>query len=132
VSLIEAALEMRLDRVHAQWDTRKALGVVLAAAGYPGAYAKGDVIHGLPADKSDAPDCKVFHAGTAVNDNGDIVTSGGRVLCVTALGESVSDAQARAYETAREIDWEGVYYRSDIGYRAIAREARAQAVTEVV
>ncbi len=132
VTLIEAALETRLDRVHAQWDTRKALGVVLVAAGYPGGYAKGDAIHGLPVDKSGTPDCKVFHAGTRITDDGGIVTDGGRVLCVTALGDSVSEAQARAYETAREIDWEGVYYRSDIGYRAIAREQQRELAEDIV
>lgn len=127
--LVEAALDGRLDTVRAEWDARVALGVVLAAGGYPGAYAKGDIIYGLPPD---APDCKVFHAGTRFDDDENVVTNGGRVLCVTALGGSVMAAQARAYETAREIDWEGVYYRSDIGYRAIAREPRAQSVTEVV
>ena len=129
VTLVEAALDARLDSVQAQWDTRVALGVVLAAAGYPGGYAKGDVIHGLPPD---APDCKVFHAGTRVNGDGDVVTNGGRVLCVTALGDSVIDAQARAYEAAREVDWQGLYYRSDIGYRAVAREQRRELAEDTV
>ncbi len=119
VALIEAALAGELDTVEAEWDARAALGVVMAAGGYPGAYRKGDVIHGLPAD---APDCKVFHAGTAERD-GAIVTNGGRVLCVTALGATVRAAQQRAYATVRTIAWEGVHYRTDIGYRAIAREA---------
>ena len=91
----------------------------MAAGGYPGSYKKGDVISGLPA--TDAPDAKVFHAGTALKD-GNVVTSGGRVLCVTALGATVGAAQKRAYEVARKISWAGAHYRTDIGYRAIARE----------
>jgi phosphoribosylamine--glycine ligase len=119
LDLVEAALDGRLDRVHAEWDTRAALGVVMAAGGYPGAYRKGDVIHGLPRDA--AADCKVFHAGTAERD-GAVVTSGGRVLCVTALGTTVRAAQQRAYATVRTITWDGAHYRTDIGHRAIARE----------
>lgn len=127
VLLCQVALDGRLadrpaDRLAdtgARWDERAALGVVMAARGYPGSYAKGQVIRGLPSQ--DAPDCKVFHAGTAER-NGDVVTAGGRVLCVTALGASVREAKARAYEVVREIDWEGRYFRRDIGYRAIARE----------
>jgi phosphoribosylamine--glycine ligase len=119
VELIEAALDGKLDRAQATWDSRAALGVVMAAGGYPGAYSKGDVITGLP-DKPEA-DCKVFHAGTALKD-GAVVTSGGRVLCVTALGASVSAARQRAYELVGQIRWSGAQYRHDIGYRAIARE----------
>ena len=119
VALCDAALDGRLDQVSAEWDPRAALGVVLAAGGYPGNYRKGDAITGLPAH--DAPDAKVFHAGTAERD-GEIVTAGGRVLCAVGLGDSVSAAQARAYALTRQISWNGVYYRSDIGYRAIARE----------
>jgi phosphoribosylamine--glycine ligase len=119
VELIDAALDARLDKVTAEWDQRAALGVVMAAGGYPGTYAKGDVIAGLPAH--DAPDVKVFHAGTALHDRA-VVTSGGRVLCVTALGESVAAAQRRAYEVVRGIRWKNAQYRTDIGYRAIARE----------
>ena len=119
VALIEAALDGRLDKIEATWDPRPALGVVMAAGGYPGAYKKGDAISGLPA--TDAPDAKVFHAGTALKD-GSVVTSGGRVLCVTALGATVGAAQKRAYEVARKISWAGAHYRTDIGYRAIARE----------
>ena len=119
VALIEAALDGRLDKIEAKWDSRPALGVVMAAGGYPGAYKKGDVLSGLPAQ--DAPDAKVFHAGTALKD-GTVVTSGGRVLCVTALGATVGAAQKRAYEVARRISWAGAQYRTDIGYRAIARE----------
>ncbi|KPK48021.1 MAG: phosphoribosylamine--glycine ligase [Thiotrichales bacterium SG8_50] len=119
VELVDAALDARLDQVAADWDPRAALGVVMAAGGYPGSYAKGDPITGLPA--REAPDAKVFHAGTALRD-GEVVTSGGRVLCVTALGESVAAAQRRAYEVVRGIHWKHAQYRSDIGYRAIARE----------
>lgn len=115
-----AALDKKLDQVKAQWDSRAALGVVLAAGGYPDDYAKGDVISGL--DQVNAPDLKVFHAGTALNANNDVVTNGGRVLCVTALGENVSAAQKRAYEGVTKISWNGCFSRSDIGYRAVARE----------
>jgi phosphoribosylamine--glycine ligase len=121
IELIEAALDGRLDRVQAQWDSRAALGVVMAAGGYPGSYDKSDVITGLP-EKAET-DCKVFHAGTALK-NGAVVTSGGRVLCVTALGATVGAAQSRAYETVKKIRWHGVQYRHDIGYRAIEREKR--------
>jgi phosphoribosylamine--glycine ligase len=119
VELVEAALDGKLDRVEAHWDTRSALGVVMAAQGYPGSYSKGDIIHGLPTDSE--PDRKVFHAGT-VEKNGAIVTGGGRVLCATALGESVSAAQARAYDLVKQISWNGAFYRRDIGCRAIERE----------
>ena len=121
IEIIEAALDGKLDRVQAHWDARAALGVVMAAGGYPGAYQKGDVIAGLP--ETAAADYKVFHAGTALKD-GAVVTSGGRVLCVTALGATVGAAQKRAYETVRRIQWRGAQYRSDIGYRAIAREKK--------
>ncbi|MEK7323566.1 MAG: phosphoribosylamine--glycine ligase [Pseudomonadota bacterium] len=118
-ALCEAALNQRLDQVQAEWDPRPALGVVLAAGGYPGEYRKGDVINGLPAEENG--DSKVFHAGTSEKD-GQVVTTGGRVLCVCALGDSVAQAQARAYQVAKDIHWNGVFYRHDIGYRAIARE----------
>jgi len=121
VTLIEAALDGRLDRVSAEWDTRVALGVVMAAGGYPGAYRKGDVIEGLPT--TDAANTKVFHACTTLND-GKVVTSGGRVLCVTALGGTVAAAMQHAYEVVQQIHWNGAQYRTDIGYRAIAREQR--------
>jgi phosphoribosylamine--glycine ligase len=114
-----AALEGKLDTETAEWDPRPSLGVVLAAAGYPADYPKGDVIS-LPAD--DGKDRKVFHAGTKLNDNGEVVTAGGRVLCATALGNSVSEAQAQAYELVKLVSWEGMFCRSDIGYRAVARE----------
>jgi len=119
VALIDAALDGELDTVSAEWDPRPALGVVMAAGGYPGSYNKDDAIDGLPAQESD--DRKVFHAGTALQD-GQVVTSGGRVLCVTALGASVAEAQHRAYEVVGQIRWNGAQYRHDIGYRAIARE----------
>ena len=121
VTLIEAALDGRLDQVSAEWDARAALGVVMAAGGYPGSYNKGDLIEGLPVVK--APDTKVFHAGTTLKD-GKVVTSGGRVLCVTALGGTVAAAQQHAYEVVRQIHWNGAQYRTDIGYRAIARESK--------
>ena len=121
IELIEVAIDGKLNRVQAQWDSRASLGVVMAAGGYPGSYDKGDVITGLP--EPAAADCKVFHAGTTLKD-GAVVTSGGRVLCVTALGATVGAAQNRAYETVKKIHWRGAQYRHDIGYRAIAREKR--------
>ncbi len=120
VALCEAAVDKKLDTVSAQWDPRAAIGIVMAAGGYPGDYAKGKVISGV--ETADlGPDLKVFHAGTA-NQNGNVVTSGGRVLCVTALGATVGEAQKRAYAQVKKIRWEGAYYRTDIGFRAIARE----------
>ncbi|MGO3057639.1 phosphoribosylamine--glycine ligase [Halomonas sp. AOP43-A1-21] len=101
------------------WDSRAAVGVVMAAGGYPGSYRKGDVIHGFEKAEQHS---KVFHAGTTQNAQGEITTSGGRVLCVTALGDSVSEAQQQAYQGVKEIHWEGAEYRRDIAYRAIARE----------
>ncbi|WP_355659769.1 phosphoribosylamine--glycine ligase [Halomonas salifodinae] len=102
------------------WDPRAAVGVVLAAEGYPGSYRKGDPIEGVEA--AEATGCKVFHAGTREDEQGRVVTSGGRVLCVTALGEGVSAAQALAYRGVEAIHWQGVFCRRDIAYRAIARE----------
>ncbi|VVO21785.1 phosphoribosylamine--glycine ligase [Pseudomonas fluorescens] len=119
VLLIEAALAQALDKVEAQWDPRPSVGIVLAAGGYPGDYAKDAVIEGLAA--AAALEGKVFHAGTALKD-GQVVTAGGRVLCATALGQSVEAAQQQAYTLAAKIDWQGCFYRKDIGYRAIARE----------
>jgi phosphoribosylamine--glycine ligase len=114
-----AAVEGRLDRERAEWDQRACLGVVMAANGYPLNYEKGHLISGLD---SDFPaHVKVFHAGTALSDEG-VVTAGGRVLCVCALGDSVTGAQAEAYRACSEIRWDGAFNRSDIGYRAIARE----------
>ena len=120
VLLVEAALAQALDKVEAQWDPRPSLGIVLAAGGYPGDYAKGAVIQGL--DAAAKLEGKVFHAGTALNAAGEVVTSGGRVLCATAMGDTVEAAQQKAYELAKAIEWEGCFYRNDIGYRAIARE----------
>ncbi len=119
VLLVEAALAKALDKVEATWDPRPTVGVVIAAGGYPGDYAKGEVIEGL--DAAAKIDGKVFHAGTALKD-GQVVTAGGRVLCATAIGKSVSDAQQQAYRLAEQIRWNGCFYRTDIGYRAIARE----------
>ena len=119
VLLVEAALAKALDKVEATWDPRPTVGVVIAAGGYPGDYAKGEVIEGL--DAAAQLDGKVFHAGTALKD-GQVVTAGGRVLCATAIGKSVSDAQQQAYRLAEKIRWNGSFYRTDIGYRAIARE----------
>ncbi len=119
VALCNAALDGRLDTAGpVEWDPRPSLGVVLAAGGYPASYRKGDVISGLPPD---TPDTKVFHAGTAEKE-GKIVTNGGRVLCAVALGDTVAEAQQRAYALVKQIHWDGMYYRHDIGYRAIARE----------
>ena len=115
-----AAIDKRLDQVTAKWDSRAALGVVLAAGGYPESYAKGAVISGL--DSCDTDSCKTFQAGTAMAD-GNVVTAGGRVLCVTALGDTVTQAQELAYESVKKISWDGMFCRTDIGYRAIARES---------
>jgi len=116
--LCQAALDKKLETMTAEWDPRASLGVVMAAGGYPGKYEKGKIIRGLG---DTDPDVKVFHAGTALND-GQVVTSGGRVLCVTALGDTVSEAQQKAYQRLGKISWDGAYYRNDIGFRAIARE----------
>ncbi|HEX5285686.1 MAG TPA: phosphoribosylamine--glycine ligase, partial [Polaromonas sp.] len=110
-----AATSGTLDQIELEWDRRPALGVVMAAHGYPLHPRKGDVIHGLP---KAAEDVVVFHAGTRKQDNAT-VTDGGRVLCVTALGNTVKAAQQRAYEVAQDISFEGAQYRKDIGYRAI-------------
>jgi phosphoribosylamine--glycine ligase len=117
--LVEAAIAGRLNEVEAEWDRRVALGVVLAAAGYPESPRKGDRIGGLPTSASD--DTHVFHAGTALSGD-DVVTAGGRVLCVTALGDNVRTAQKCAYELADAIMFDGRQYRRDIGYRAVARK----------
>lgn len=119
VDLCQAALDKKLSEKTTEWDSRPAVGVVLAAGGYPGSYPKGDEISGL--DVADTETAKVFHAGTALKD-GKVVTNGGRVLCATALGNSVTEAQAAAYEQAKKISWKDVYLRNDIAYRAIARE----------
>lgn len=118
VALCNAALDGSLDQASADWDARCAIGVVLAAGGYPGSYGKGEVIEGLDADRADH--VKVFHAGTA-RDGDNIVTSGGRVLCVTALGDNIATAQQDCYAAVDTITWPGVTLRRDIGWRAIAR-----------
>jgi phosphoribosylamine--glycine ligase len=124
VTLLEAAVEGRLDQVEAEWDRRCALGVVMAAAGYPESPRKGDAITGLDGgDARPGDDFHVFHAGTAIQDD-QVVTSGGRVLCVTALGDTVKIAQARAYEVAEGIDFAGRQMRRDIGWRAIQRKKK--------
>jgi phosphoribosylamine--glycine ligase len=119
VELCEAALDKRLDQVHADWDERAALGVVLAAGGYPDTVRKGDAISGL--DAAAKLPGKVFHAGTRL-ENGRVITSGGRVLCAVGLGNTVSAAQSEAYALVDAISWEGMQCRRDIGYRAIERE----------
>ncbi len=116
-----AAVQGRLDEMTIEWDSRSAVGVVLAAGGYPESYAKGLKINFPETDLEQH--MKIFHAGTAVDKNGDIITSGGRVLCATALGEDVTSAQEAAYQLVKMISWQDVYYRTDIGYRALAREA---------
>jgi len=120
VELCNQALDKSLANAGTQWDDRAAVGVVLAAGGYPGSYDKGLPISGLP--EQDASDAKAFHAGTEL-DNGQVVTSGGRVLCATALGNNVTEAQQQAYVLAEQIQWQDSFYRKDIAYRAIARES---------
>jgi phosphoribosylamine--glycine ligase len=119
VELCLSACAGELDKTTIDFDPRPAVGVVLAAGGYPGSYAKGKIISGL--EINERSDRKIFHAGTA-NDKGDIVTAGGRVLCATALGNSVTEAQKAAYELLNEISWDQVEFRTDIAYRAIERE----------
>jgi phosphoribosylamine--glycine ligase len=116
--LCNAALDNKLDTITAEWDPRTSIGVVLAAGGYPFDYNKGDVITGIPPETSAS---KTFHAGTKI-ENGKVRTNGGRVLCACALGDSVEDAQIKAYETVGAIQWDKVYFRTDIGHRAITRE----------
>ena len=120
LELLEHAVKGMLDKVDAEWDRRAALGVVLAAAGYPENPRKGDAISGLPAATDE---CKVFHAGTTLADGGP-VTAGGRVLCVTALGETVRQAQRTAYAAVEAIRFDGMQYRKDIGHRALAPRRR--------
>lgn len=115
-----AAIDGKLEGMTTQWDSRAALGVVMAAGGYPDEYRKADVISGIA--EADSADLKVFHAGTSLNTDNEVITSGGRVLCVTALGENVTAAQKRAYEGVEVIKWDEAYYRTDIGHRAVSRE----------
>ncbi len=123
VDLASAAVDGQLHRVRAEWDSRAAVGVVMAAGGYPGEVRKGDVIQGL---NTALPDTKVFHAGTGLKD-GQVLTQGGRVLTVCALGQTVTAAKARAYARVAGISWPQAQYRRDIGYRAVARETGAAA-----
>ena len=119
VDICAATLDGSLAEQQAQWDSRAALGVVMAAGGYPASYAKGKAIAGLDAADSDTQ--KVLHAGTAAQGD-DVATSGGRVLCVVGLGDTVGAAAHDAYDAVEKIRWDDVYYRRDIGHRAIARE----------
>jgi phosphoribosylamine--glycine ligase len=119
VELCQWAIQGKLAGVKSSWDPRAAVGVVLAAGGYPGSYNKGDVITGIAAETADA---KVFHAGTAYDEQGQVVTNGGRVLCATALGNTVTQATAAAYESVASITWKDAFYRKDIAWRAIERE----------
>ena len=119
LDLVEAAIDGRLDQVQADWDARPSLGVVMAAENYPGTPRMGDAISGLGANPGYG--AKVFHGGTALRD-GKVVTAGGRVLCACAMGETVAEAQQRAYLAMANIDWDGEFHRNDIGWRAIARE----------
>ncbi|TAN53440.1 MAG: phosphoribosylamine--glycine ligase [Methylococcaceae bacterium] len=121
VDLVQAAIDQKLDRVTAQWDGRPALGVVLAAAGYPFDYPQGEVIAGLDNPALNEPGVKIFHAGTRLQ-SGTTVTAGGRVLCACALGDDIGTAQQRAYQAAKRVSWEHCYYRTDIGWRAIGRK----------
>jgi phosphoribosylamine--glycine ligase len=121
-ALCDAALDGQLDSASADWDPRPAMAVVVAAGGYPGSYEKGMKITGI--DAVDEPLTKVFHAGTAERD-GEIVTSGGRVLCVTALGDDIAQAQQKAYRGVDLIHWQGAFHRRDIGWRAIARDSQS-------
>ena len=116
VELCDAALTQSLDQLTTEWDERSALGVVLASGGYPNSYAKGDIISGLPT--KDLANSKVFHAGTK-EINGDITTAGGRVLCACALGDTLQAAQDEAYLLTKQINWDKVYYRTDIGFKAL-------------
>ncbi|QSA96070.1 phosphoribosylamine--glycine ligase [Methylococcus sp. EFPC2] len=121
VELCELALDGKLDLAQALWDPRPALGVVLAAGGYPFDFHRGDVIEGLP--ETESADTKVFHAGTSER-GGHVVTAGGRVLCACALGDDIAEAQHKAYALADSIRWQGIYFRRDIGHKAIARSSR--------
>jgi len=119
VDLVDAALDGELDRVSAEWDPRPAIGVVLAAGGYPGKVRSGDAIGGL--DAVSGTDVKVFHAGTAFDAQGRVVTAGGRVLAVCALGKDIASARVRAYAAVDAIHYDGVFFRRDIAYRALQR-----------
>ena len=119
IAICNATLDGTLGNQQAEWDSRASLGVVMAAGGYPESYAKGKSISGLGDANSDSQ--KVFHAGTACGDD-DVVTSGGRVLCVVGLGDTVAEAAEHSYAAVSKINWDEMYFRKDIGHRAIARE----------
>jgi phosphoribosylamine--glycine ligase len=119
VDLIDTALDGNLDQARARWSREPALGIVMAAHGYPGTVRTGDAIDGL--DVADEPGTKVFHAATRL-DNGKVLSSGGRVLTVCALGSDIAQARARAYRVAERIHFDGMFYRRDIAYRALQRE----------
>jgi phosphoribosylamine--glycine ligase len=119
VAICNATLDGTLGEQEADWDSRAALGVVLAAGGYPATYASGRVVDGL--SEADSETQKVFHAGTSLSGD-DVVTSGGRVLCVVGLGDTVAAAAKQAYDAVDKITWNNVYFRRDIGHRAIVRE----------
>ena len=118
LDLVEAAVDGRLHEVEAQWDPRPALGVVMAAKNYPETPRTGDIIEGL--DEPLPAHSKIFHAGTKLQGN-EVITAGGRVLCASALGDTVAEAQRRAYAAASRVTWDGEFHRSDIGWRAIDR-----------
>jgi phosphoribosylamine--glycine ligase len=120
LDLVEAAIDRQLEHIDARWNPRPSLGVVMAAANYPDTPKTGDAISGL--DVPQPMGTKVFHAGTRLDDASRVVTSGGRVLCVCALGDTVAEAQREAYAAVATIDWDGEFHRNDIGWRAIARE----------
>lgn len=122
VELCLAAIDGKLDQMESKWAPQAAIGIVLAAGGYPADYSKGDIIT-LPTQQVEGE--KIFHAGTSYNSASEIVTNGGRVLCATALGDTVLEAQQRAYSLAKQVSWNGMFYRHDIGYRAIEREQTA-------
>lgn len=119
VKLCAAACQGQLAKENIEWDNRASVGVVLAAGGYPGSVKKGDIIEGIPHETDNT---KVFFAGASLDEKGQVLTNGGRVLCATALGENVSDAQCVAYDLVKRIHWNNVYYRKDIAWRAIERE----------
>lgn len=119
IDLILAAIDGNLDTITAEWEEQIALGVVMAAGGYPNNYNKNDIINGI--EQANSSNCKVFHAGTTLNSENDICTNGGRVLCVTGLGNNIIEAQERAYEGVKTISWDNAYFRDDIGYRAVNR-----------
>jgi len=118
VELCLSAIDKKLDHMSVEWDQRFAVGIVMAAGGYPEKYAKGNIISGLD---DHIKDTKVFHAGTKLDKN-KVITQGGRVLCIVALADTVSKAQLLAYDRVKTINWDNVYYRDDIGHRAITRE----------